>query len=114
MFYVLSIVWGALCLYLLCYALLCVNSSFAITLKMKRNLVALLLLSYRCIGYYKCSVALPHGAWVGLQYVTVVFPDHTHLLFSYDVLKTKLNPIPFIALTCMCGWLSVKCEMLTQ
>ena len=28
--------------------------------------------------YYKCSVALP---WVGLQYVIVVFPDHTHLLF---------------------------------
>ena len=30
--------------------------------------------------YYKCSVAIPHGPWVGLQYVIVVFPDHTHLL----------------------------------
>ena len=30
--------------------------------------------------YYKGSVALPHGAWVGLQCVIVVFPDHTHLL----------------------------------
>ena len=66
---------------MVCYALLCVNSSFAIILKRKRKLVALLLLSYRCIGYYKCSVALPHGAWVGLQFVIVVFPDHTHLLF---------------------------------
>ena len=32
-----------------CYALLCVHSSFAIILKRKRKLVALLLLSYRCI-----------------------------------------------------------------
>ena len=31
--------------------------------------------------YYKCSVALPQGVWVGLQCVIVVFPDHTHLLF---------------------------------
>ena len=38
-----------LCLYLFCYALLCVYSSFAIILKRKRKLVALLLLSYRCI-----------------------------------------------------------------
>ena len=34
---------------LFCYALLCVDSSFAIILKRKRTLVALLLLSYRCI-----------------------------------------------------------------
>ena len=32
-----------------CYALLCVHSSFAIILKRKRELVALLLLPYRCI-----------------------------------------------------------------
>ena len=32
---------------LFCYALLCVLSSFAIILKRKRKLVALLLLSYR-------------------------------------------------------------------
>ena len=37
---------GVLCL---CYALLCVHSSFAIILKRKRKLVALLLFSYRCI-----------------------------------------------------------------
>ena len=40
---------GVLGLYLLCYALLSVHSSFAIILKRKRRLVALLLLSYRCI-----------------------------------------------------------------
>ena len=41
---------GLLCLSLFCYALLCVHSSFAIILKRKRKLVALLLLSYRCIA----------------------------------------------------------------
>ena len=40
---------GVLCLYLFCYALLCVHSSLAIILKRKRKLAALLLLSYRCI-----------------------------------------------------------------
>ena len=40
---------GLLCLSLFCYALLCVHSSFAIILKRKRKLVALLLLSYRCL-----------------------------------------------------------------
>ena len=32
--------------------------------------------------YYRCAVALPRGAVVGLQCVIVVFPDHTHLLFG--------------------------------
>ena len=40
---------GVLCLFLFCYALVCVHSSFAITLKRKRKLDALLLLSYRYI-----------------------------------------------------------------
>ena len=39
------------------FVLLCVNSSIAIISKRKRKLVALLLLSY-----YKCAVAVPHGA----------------------------------------------------
>ena len=40
---------GVLCLSLFCYALLCVHFSYAIILKRKRKVVALLLLSYRCI-----------------------------------------------------------------
>ena len=40
---------GVLCLSLFCCALLCVLSSFAIILKRKRGLVALLLLSYGCL-----------------------------------------------------------------
>ena len=30
---------------------------------------------------HDCCVALPHDATVCLQFVIVVFPDHTHLLF---------------------------------
>ena len=56
---------GVLCLFLFCYALLCVNSSFAIILKRKRWLVALLLFAiivFQMYCYCKCSVALPRGA----------------------------------------------------
>ena len=64
---------GVLCFSLFCYALLCVHSSFAIILKRKRKLVALLLLSYRCIftkGVLGRFLAVP---WVGLQCVIVSF-----------------------------------------
>ena len=73
---------GVLCLSLFCYELLCVHSSFAIIFKMKKKLVALLLLSYRCmvtIHVLWLFLAVP---WVGMQCVSVVFPDHTHLLFG--------------------------------
>ena len=43
------LVVGVLCLSLFCCALLCVLSSFANIMKRKRELVALLLLSYRCL-----------------------------------------------------------------
>ena len=73
---------GVLCLSLFCYALLCVHSSFAIILKRKRKLVALLLLSYRCIVTINHLWLFHTVPWVGLQYVIAVFPDHTHLLFG--------------------------------
>ena len=76
---------GFLCLSLFCYALLCVLSSFAINLKRKRELVALLLLSYRClvtVNFLWLFLTVP---WVGLQCVIVVFPDHTHILFYMPV-----------------------------
>ena len=79
---------------LFCYALLCiyssVYSSFAIILKRKENLVALLLLSYRCIVTINVLWLFLIVPWVGLQYVIVVFPDQTHLLFLLDF-KTILN-----------------------
>ena len=73
---------GILCLPLFCYALLCVHSSFAIILKRKRKLVALLLLSYRCIVTISDLWHFLTVPLVGLQYVIVVFPDHTHLLIN--------------------------------
>ena len=70
------------CLSLFCYALLCVHSSFAIILKRKRKLVALLLLSHRCIVTINALWLSLTMAWVGLRCVIVVFPNHTHLLFN--------------------------------
>ena len=53
---------GVLCWSLFWYALLNVLSSFAIILTRKRELIALLLLSFGClVKYCKCHVALPHG-----------------------------------------------------
>ena len=46
-----------------------------------RGLVSLLLLSYRCIFTINVLWLYLIVSWVGLQYVIVVFPDHTHLLF---------------------------------
>ena len=65
---------------LFCYALLCAYSSFAIILKRKRKLVALLLLSYSCIVTINVLWLFLMVPRVGLQCVIVVFPDHTHLL----------------------------------
>ena len=72
---------GFLCLSFFCYVLLCVHSSFAIILKRKRKLVALLLLSYRCIVTINVLWLFHTELWVGLQCVIVVFPNHIHLLF---------------------------------
>ena len=44
-----SLCVGILCLSLFCYALLCVHSTFAIILKRKDTLIALLVLSYQCL-----------------------------------------------------------------
>ena len=72
---------GVLCLFLFCCALLSVHSSFAIIVKRKRKLVVLLLLSYRCIVTINVLWLFLTVSWGGLQCVTVVLPDHTHLLF---------------------------------
>ena len=47
----------------------------------KRKLVALLLLSYRCIDTINVLWLFLVVPWVGLQNVVVVFPDNTHLRF---------------------------------
>ena len=47
-----------------------------------RKLVALLLLSFRCLFTINVLWFFLTVPWVGLQYVIVVFPDHTHFLFN--------------------------------
>ena len=76
--------------FILYYSLLCVYSSFAIILKRKRKLVALLLLCYRCIVTTNVLWPFLMVPWVGLKCVVVVFPDHTHLLF-YNVEHSALS-----------------------
>ena len=63
-----------------CCMLLYVRSSIAIILMGKRELVALLYLASWCLVMVEwLFLAVPRGC---LQFVIVVFPDHTHLLFS--------------------------------
>ena len=58
---------AVMCLSLFCYALLCVHPSFAIILKRHRKLVALLLLSYKCIVTIHVLWLFLAVPWVGLQ-----------------------------------------------
>ena len=62
-----------------CCTFLYVQSSFAIILMGKTELVALLSLSSWCLVMV-VWLFLP-GPCVCLRFVIVVFPDHTHLLF---------------------------------
>ena len=63
-----------------CCTLLYVHSSIAIILMGKRELIALLNLSSWCLVMdERLFLSVPQGC---LQFVIVVFPDHTHLLFT--------------------------------
>ena len=58
-----------------CCTLLYVHSSFAIILMGKRELVALLKLSFWCLVIVVwLFLAVP---WICVQFVIMVFPDHT-------------------------------------
>ena len=62
-----------------CCTLLYVHSSIAIILMGKRELIVLLILSSWCLVMVeRLFLTVPRGC---LQFVIVVFPDHTHLLF---------------------------------
>ena len=62
-----------------CCTLLYVHSSIAIILMGKRELIALLNLSSWCLVMVeRLFLAVLRGC---LQFVIVVFPEHTHLLF---------------------------------
>ena len=78
-----------------CCTLLYVHSSIAIILMGKRELVALLNLSSWCLVMVeRLFLAVPRGC---LQFVIVVFPDHTYLRFlKSDITKefgTKMDSL---------------------
>ena len=71
--------------------LLYVHFSTAIILMGKRELIALLNLSSWCLVMVeRLFLAVPRGC---LQFVIVVFPDHTHLLFLImDLTALSIKP----------------------
>ena len=78
---------------MLCCTLLYVHSSIAIILMGKRELIALLSLSSWCLVMVeRLFLAVPRGC---LQFVIVVFPDHTHLLFLIFYPQTPTQPRPW-------------------
>ena len=67
---------------MICCALLCVHSSFAIISMGKRELVALLCSSSWCLVFVvRLFLTMPRFC---LQFVIVVFPDDTHKLFLFQ------------------------------
>ena len=66
-----------------CCTLLYVHSSIAIILMGKRELVALLnLFSWCLVMVERLFLSVPRSC---LRFVSVVFPDHTHLLFTVQI-----------------------------
>ena len=67
-----------------CCTLLYVHSSIAIILMGKRELIALLNLSSWCLVMVeRLFLAVPRGS---LQFVIVVFPDHTHFIYFISLI----------------------------
>ena len=77
--FIVTLIAGVCNCFMFCCTLLYVHSSSAIILIGKRELVALLNLSSWCLVMFeRLFLMVPLGC---LQFVIVVFPDHTHLLF---------------------------------
>ena len=82
-----------------CCTLLYVHSSIAIIFMGKRGLIALLNLSSWCLVMVeRLFLVVPRGC---LQFVIVVFPDHTHLLFFFPAtsgfkLKKTVTSLVFV------------------
>ena len=75
---------------LFCCTLLYVHSSIAIILMGKKELIALLNLSSWCLVMVEqLFLAVPRGC---LQFVIVVFPNHTHFLLSIHVVRKLQEP----------------------
>ena len=59
-----------------------IHSSFVIIWTRKRELVALLSLSFRCLVTGNVLWIFLTVLWICMQFVIVLFPDLTHLRFS--------------------------------
>ena len=71
-----------------CCTLPYIHSSFAIILMGKRELVVLLSLSSWCLVVVTwLFLAVP---WVCLQFVILIFADHTHLLFLHSYVFAEI------------------------
>ena len=94
-----------------CCTLLYVHSSIAIILMGKRELIALLNLSSWCLMIVeRLFLAVPQGS---LQFVIVVFPDHTHLLFLWSPAGKGLTSWPlFVMFNCV--FVTFPCDILGQ
>ena len=78
-FFIVTPIVGVCNCSVFCCTLIYVHSGIAIILMGKRELIALLDLSSWCLVMVeRLFLTVPRG---GLQFVIVVFPDHTHLLF---------------------------------
>ena len=82
-----------------CCTLLNVHSSIAIILMGKRELIALLNLSSWCLVMVeRLFLTVPQGC---LQFVIVVFPDHTHYFKNVDDIERELEPTQTVDLTAL-------------
>ena len=89
---------------MVCCTLLYVHSSIAIILEGKRELVALPNVSSWCLVMVEwLFLAVPLGC---LRFMTVVFPDHTHLLFPTLAILITKNLL--YAIVCKCVKLKHK------
>ena len=82
-----------------CCTLLYVHFSIAIILMGTRELIALLNLSSWCLVMVeRLFLTVPRGC---LQFVIVVFPDHTHLLFTI-ILMGRRELVALLSLSSWC------------
>ena len=76
-----------------CCMLLYVHSSFETILMGKKVLVTLLSLSFWCLVIVVWLLLAVQ--WVCRQFMSVVFPDHTHLLFIWVNISTQYLTVLF-------------------
>ena len=108
LFIVTPIVGVCNCSSMFCCTLLYVHFSIAIILMGKRELIALLNLSSWCLVMVEqLFLAVPRGS---LQFVIVVFPDHTHY-FCEEIESLKNEKSPGIVLE-FCYPISVPTRVL--